>query len=101
MSDQDDYFSGQNLGLAVILTGHVSCFQKIIRFISGKYKQLNKKISQRVVVTKWNADVAISVFENIRIRVDRGLMFFQKLKVFTTKIASNESRKLIKKLYAA
>ena len=58
MSDQDDYLSGQNLGLAVILTGHVRSFQKIIRFISGINKQLNHKISKRVVVTKWNADFA-------------------------------------------
>ena len=28
MSGQDDYFSGQNLCLAVILTGHIRCFQK-------------------------------------------------------------------------
>ena len=84
MSDQDDYLSEQNLGMAVILTGHVCSFQKIVRFISGKYKQFNHKISQRVVVTKWNADFAfffkygekISVFENIRICVDRALMFF-------------------------
>ena len=29
MSAQDDYLSGQNLGLAVILTGHVRSFQTI------------------------------------------------------------------------
>ena len=29
MSGQDDYLSGQNLGLAVILTGHVRGFQTI------------------------------------------------------------------------
>ena len=29
MSDQDDYLSGQNLGLAVILTGQVRGFQII------------------------------------------------------------------------
>ena len=29
MSDQDDFFSGQNLGLAVILTGHVRGLQTI------------------------------------------------------------------------
>ena len=28
MSDQDDYLSGQNLGLAVILTGHVRGLEK-------------------------------------------------------------------------
>ena len=59
MSDQDDYLSEQHVGLAVVLTGHVCSFQKIVRFISGKYKQLNHKISQRVVVKKWNADFAI------------------------------------------
>ena len=29
MSGQDDYLSGQNLGLAVILAGHVHGFQMI------------------------------------------------------------------------
>ena len=29
MSGQDDYLSGQNLGLAVILAGHVRGFQTI------------------------------------------------------------------------
>ena len=29
MSGQDDYLSGQNLGLGVILTGHVRGFQTI------------------------------------------------------------------------
>ena len=55
MSGQDDYLSGQNLGLAVILTGHVRDFQmikKIVSFISGKFKQLNRKISQHFVVRK-------------------------------------------------
>ena len=56
MSGEEDYLSGQNLGLAFILTGHVSSFQtitrKIICFIFEKYKQLNHKISQQLVVTK-------------------------------------------------
>ena len=29
MSGQDDYLSGQNVGLAVILTGHIRGFQMI------------------------------------------------------------------------
>ena len=101
MSGQDDYLTGQNLGLVVILTGPECGFQsingkKIICFISGKYKQLNHKISQQPVVTKKDAEFSIffnygekkiSVFENIRIRMDRAL-------VFTTKIASNVSGKL-------
>ena len=61
MSGQDDYLSRQNLGLEVILTGHVRSFQtisrkKIICFSSGKHKQLNHKISQQLVVTKWDVD---------------------------------------------
>ena len=31
MSGQDDYLSGQNLGLAVILTGHIRDFKAIKR----------------------------------------------------------------------
>ena len=62
------------MGLGVILTGHVRGFKKY-----EKYKQLTHKISQQK---------KISVFENVRIRVDRAL-------VFAAKIASNVSRKLI------
>ena len=58
---------------------------KIICFISGKHKQLNHKISRQLVVTKMGRGFfkffqirrkKISVFENIRIRVDRALVFF-------------------------
>ena len=59
MSSEDDYLSGHNLVLAVILTGQVHGFQittvtrkKIICFISGIYKQLNHKISQQLAATK-------------------------------------------------
>ena len=48
MSGKDDYLSGQNLGLAVILTGHVHGSQTInwkknYLLYSGKYIQLNHK----------------------------------------------------------
>ena len=57
MSGQNDYLPGQNLGLAVILTGHVGDFhtiyqKKLFALFSGKYKQLNHKICQQLVVTK-------------------------------------------------
>ena len=83
MSGQDDYVSGQNLGLAVILTGHLRGLQNSYKIGRGFFQFFS------------NTEEKISVFENIRIRVDRALAFFEKLKVFTTTIASNVSRKLI------
>ena len=78
MSGQDDYLSGQNLGLAVILTGHVRISRKKnYLLLSEKYKTV--KSSQQLVVTNStrifhffsNTEKKISIFENIRIRVDR------------------------------
>ena len=51
MSGEDDRLSGQNLGWAVIVTGHAHSFQinnqenKFILINSGNHKQLNHKIS--------------------------------------------------------
>ena len=77
--------------------------KKIICFISGKHKQLNHKISQQLVVTKWDADFSnsskygekISIFENIRTHVDRALVFLSIFNILTSQKRDMTELKLV------